>query len=363
MDSRDYLGLRFEAFPTGAGSWFYRYRSVDGHYQYEKLGEWPEMSLKAARVGRDAMAERIRKGGPRDAVTWYRALQDYLGAVSEEGRDGYIRSWRERKRSLEFDTGDWFERPAEEITRDDVRSLMNVMVARGATTQARRVFAYGRKVFNWLIESGGYGIDFSPFDRLKPPGKEHARDEWLRPDQIRRVLKNGPESLSAPAMAVIEIALRTGQRIGEVAGMHAEELALDDGWWHLPGARTKNGRAHDVPLPPQAVAVIRGQLRDGAGHVFPGKGRAHLQTASVDEAWAQARGGLKLRSIRPHDFRHTVMTQLAKLGVSKTVRERIANHRARQSVSDRYDHHGYDEEARAALERWNDEIDEWARRR
>lgn len=75
MDARDYLGLRFEAFPTGAGSWFYRYRGMDGQYQYEKLGEWPELSLKVAREQRDSLAERIRKGGPRDLITWYRALQ------------------------------------------------------------------------------------------------------------------------------------------------------------------------------------------------------------------------------------------------------------------------------------------------
>lgn len=53
------------------------------------------------------------------------------------------------------------------------------------------------------------------------------------------------------------------------------------------------------------------------------------------------------------------MTHLAKLGVSKHIRERIANHRMRQSVADRYDHHAYDSEAREALERWNDEIGAW----
>jgi hypothetical protein len=32
---------------------------------------------------------------------------------------------------------------------------------------------------------------------------------------------------------------------------------------------------------------------------------------------------------------------------------------AKTSVPDRYDHHSYDDEARAALERWNEQIDEW----
>lgn len=191
--------------------------------------------------------------------------------MSDEKSDGYIRSWRERKRSLEYDTSEWFERPAEDITRDDVRALMNTMVARGATIQARRVFAYGRKLFNWLIESGGYGIEFSPFDRLKPPGQERERDEWLRPEQIKRVLNDGPKHLSSPVMAVLELALRTGQRIGEIAGMHVDELELEGGWWHLPGRRTKNGRAHDVPLTTQAVEVFERTWRTTKGTFFPGR--------------------------------------------------------------------------------------------
>ncbi len=48
----------------------------------------------------------------------------------------------------------------------------------------------------------------------------------------------------------------TGQRRGEVAGMAWAELDLDGKLWRIPRERTKNGKAHEIDLSPQAIALI-----------------------------------------------------------------------------------------------------------
>jgi integrase len=55
----------------------------------------------------------------------------------------------------------------------------------------------------------------------------------------------------------------TGCRRDEVALMTWSELNLDAGTWTIPANRSKNKIAHMVPLPRQAVALIRSLPRRG----------------------------------------------------------------------------------------------------
>jgi integrase len=50
--------------------------------------------------------------------------------------------------------------------------------------------------------------------------------------------------------------LLTLQRSSEVVGMNVSELDMKAGTWITPAARTKNKRAHLVPLSPLAAEVI-----------------------------------------------------------------------------------------------------------
>ena len=50
--------------------------------------------------------------------------------------------------------------------------------------------------------------------------------------------------------------LLTGQRRNEVTGMTRRELSDDGATWNIPGSRTKNGRAHTVPLSPLVRELI-----------------------------------------------------------------------------------------------------------
>ena len=67
----------------------------------------------------------------------------------------------------------------------------------------------------------------------------------------------------APSLAAaIKIRLLTAQRGGEVIKMRWQDVNLDAGWWTIPGAYAKNGRAHRVPLVPEAIEIIKAQQKD-----------------------------------------------------------------------------------------------------
>jgi integrase len=77
------------------------------------------------------------------------------------------------------------------------------------------------------------------------------------------------EGTSARAL---ELAILTAARSGEVRGAKPAEFDLEAAEWTVPGERMKAGKPHRVPLPPQAVALVRERIKagDGAEYVFPG---------------------------------------------------------------------------------------------
>ena len=139
--------------------------------------------------------------------------------------------------------------------------------------------------------------------------------------------------------------------------MRWAELDLDKALWRLPGERTKNGRPHDVPLPSQAVELLRaaGPGEGGGGEFVFGRrgfgawnrGKARLDAALGLPPWTL------------HDLRRTAVTGMAELGVAPHVVEAVVNHVSghKAGVAGVYPRAVYAAEKRAALQRWADHLD------
>ena len=150
--------------------------------------------------------------------------------------------------------------------------------------------------------------------------------------------------------------------------MRRDELDLQHGTWTIPGARTKNGRAHMVPLAPLTAALIEQAIAIGdAGHekptpyVFPSpRDRDRpINPAALSHALRDARLALKLDDARPHDLRRTAATIMAseRLGISPFLIGRMLNHTtetggAAMVTVSTYAVHDYAQEKRRALAAW-----------
>jgi integrase len=116
--------------------------------------------------------------------------------------------------------------------------------------------------------------------------------------------------------------------------------------WTIPGARTKNGHSHVVPLSDDALALI--------GDGFDG-----FDVTAKTIANTIARSQLGLAHWTAHDLRRSALTHIAKLGVEPIVLGHIANHltttKSGMTLSV-YVHHKYDAEKRRALDLWADRL-------
>jgi integrase len=149
--------------------------------------------------------------------------------------------------------------------------------------------------------------------------------------------------------------LLTGCRLNEVAAMTRGELSDDGATWTIPSSRTKNKRAHVVPLPPLARAIIAGvkPIASAASYVFTTNGRSAISGWSAIKKVLDAAMGAT-SPWRLHDLRRTAATGMADIGIPPHIVEAALNHvsGAKAGVAGTYNRAAYANEKRAALERW-----------
>ena len=270
----------------------------------------------------------------------------------------------------------WGPRPISDIRPEEAATAVRSIVKRGTLYEAHNGFGHLRRLFRWAIGTGEFGLSASPVAGFSPAdliGRREARDRILTDDELRAVWNAcggpaGAEALLAarrrdrpqdraaalgyPYGPVVRLLILTGQRLHEVADMRWSEVDLDGGMWTIPAARMKGGRAHQVPLAPDALALLAGLPRWGGGdHVFSTTdGRLPVNGFSKTKERLDARSGVA--EWRLHDLRRTVRTNFSALpGVSDMVRELVIAH-ARPGLHRVYDLHSYVEEKRDCLVKW-----------
>ena len=270
------------------------------------------------------------------------------------------RSWRDDQRMFDAEVlPGWKDRPVKDITRRDVRELVEAIADRGSPITANRCLALVRKMLNVAIEREW--IEANVASRIQKPGAEKSRDRVLTEDEMRLVWDAC--ATERPIMcALMRVRFLTAQRGGELAQLR--ESDLDGDWLTIPASVSKNGRAHRVPLSPAAKRILDELPRfDGTDCLFPGrpmtkptgdiKHAGRRIAAEVLKKLQETDPTLTRFDFRGHDLRRTASTEMAKAGVPGPIISRVLNHSDRgPRVTQIYNRYEYDAEKRIALETW-----------
>lgn len=298
----DANGLYLEVSPGGSRRWFWKYRK-DGKEGRLALGKYPDVSLSAARLARDAA--RIKKSEGVDPVK-ERKLQKLINPTGlgntfkEVALDWHRRqtaNWSpgHAKRTLsqlERDLFPWIgDREMDQIQPMELLSVIQKIEDRGALETADRGLMLARQIWRyWLPTASNTQRDITEGlkARLKPYRGKHF-PAIVEPKEFAQLLKamdgykGGVYVRTALLLAPILF-----QRPGNLRMMEWAELNLDAATWTIPSAKMKRrleekeqGEPHVVPLPKQAVEMLR-DLKPLSGHrqyVFQGQ-RDHARPLS-----------------------------------------------------------------------------------
>ena len=136
--------------------------------------------------------------------------------------------------------------------------------------------------------------------------------------------------------------------------MRRSELDPSGAVWTLPVGRSKNKRAHEIPLSPFAAGLLSSVVgRDGRDLLF-GEGGGAFSGFSKAKAALDKRVGSAVGGWGIHDLRRTAATRMGDLGVLPHVVEAVLNHvsGSRAGVAGTYNRAAYRDEKQAALALW-----------
>jgi len=164
-----------------------------------------------------------------------------------------------------------------------------------------------------------------------------------------KLIWRGCSAVSEPYGDYVRILLLLGQRRKETALMKRSDVDFTKGVWTIPGAQTKNGREHRVPLPSFALAILQRQKKLAkSDYVFAGAGGARMTGWSKRQPDLVKKCGVKFHL---HDCRRTFRSGLSAAGVEEEIAEMMLNH-TREDLLETYDREPRWKERVDAADRW-----------
>jgi len=327
---------------------------------FEKLG-----ALEARKAARQILAKVELGGDPQGEKAAERlkathslrsVIDSYLDDVKPRLRPNSFRSIALYLRGAAY-FGPLHSTNIAEVTLADVAARLSAIKRASGSTTAARARGALSAVYAWAAGEGLLGRHpVNPVAWTNKPSDGKPRDRVLSDTELAAVWGACADDDDG---RVTRLLVLTGSRRHEVGGMRWSEIDLVKGTWSLPKERTKNQRAHVLPLPPLALSIIESvPRRVGRDHLFgerAEKGYTRWWQAKLE---LDARLGNTVRPWRVHDLRRTAATGMADLGVQPHVVEAVLNHVSgtKAGIAGVYNRSPYERETRAAMALWADHI-------
>jgi integrase len=392
-------GLTLRVTEGGVKSWSFRFRDPKSRKSTRAtIGAYPTIPLQIARERALELSRQV--AGGINPVEKKRKERDEAPTRTFEGlAERYMTEHaRRHKRTAEADQRSlilhvlphWRKRPFEGIGRSDVIALCEGVVAKGSPIQANRVQALLSKIFSFALDAEL--VTANPCARLKKRSKETTVTRVLSDDEIRLFWRRVGDPPNSKRMGQgLRLVMLTGVPVNELAGAEIKEFErLDDAknaTWTIPEARSKNGKAHVVPLSGLALSIVVDLLKRATalagehsplrfllvspndprkpidGHAFSvgmirfgnSLGVAGcVKDCSSDEI----RGITTWASDRPsaHDLRRTLATRLAGSGIPAEDVSACLNHARRSITARHYNLYDGAREKRRAFDLWAEQV-------
>lgn len=389
---KDSNGLYLEIKPNGVKAWRYRFELREdgkikesvfavGDYTSAPSGETPE-EAKARRDGR-----RFTLAEARDERTKARALvkqginpaqHRQLERIKREQENATtfesvakewlaLKDWEDvtKKRRLDMLTRVVFpsigQMPVKQITPPVILGILKKASEKNGVSvmnEAKRTL-FG--IFELAAET--FRVDTNPVHQWRealPKNKtQHKRP--LEIAEIGQLLRDfdghGGRHETITAFRLMWLTLT---RPSEAVEARWDEFDLDAALWRIPAERMKKRREHGVPLPTQAVEMLRA-LRGLTGrhaHLFP-----HRDDKTKPMAMASFRQALNVLGwagkFSPHATRTTGSTRLNEMGYSSDWIERQLAHAEPNAVRRTYNHAEHLADRAKMMQQWADMLDTW----
>jgi integrase len=314
--------------------------------------------LAEVALGRDPQADKTERR-EKDLSTMRALVGQYLDARKTEVRPRTLTVITKFLTDPRY-FGDLHGKPLDQIKRRDAAACLARIKARGPA-HAKNARATLSGFFRWCMAEGFADDDWSnPVAGTNKIVTNGARERVLTDAELAAVWRACDDASEHDV--ITKLLILTGCRRVEVGGMRWSEIAL--GHWTIPEERSKNHRAHVLPILPAMRKILDARPRVADRDQLFG-----ARSAAGFNRWSQLKPALDKASgvtgWTLHDLRRTVATGMSKLGVQPHVVEAVLNHYSghRKGVAGTYNRNPYSAEIKAALTAWHAHVRKLASRK
>ena len=350
---------------SGKAVWRFRFRE-DGADKKKKLGEYPLMSMKEARLKRDESRIVLASGESpmrdhKKEVTLSEAFDAWMkkkviGVYTEK----YVYNTKLRMKPLIKDHG---RKPITKVTSADILGVIEDIEDKEHYDHAHRIRQITSQVFRFAIAAGWAAVDptYALRGALHSKSTQHL-PRITDPERVGQLMRDIRDKGQSPVMrALLTLHAYTFVRPKEIREAEWKEFDLDEKTWTIPPEKMKMGRIHFVPLARQSVELLK-ELKLQTGHgryLFPAAtawdGSRHMSENAENKA-LRDRGYLKEEMVG-HGFRGMASTILHNNGFNSQVIEVQLSHVDSNTVRESYNDADYMEQRRAMVQWYADYLD------
>lgn len=369
----DERGLFLLINPKGGKYWRFKYR-FGGKEKTLALGVYPDVSLAKAREklqeAREQVADNIDPGVIKRLKKMHQFEEEINGfeALSREWFETRMvdKSGHHQSRTIRALEKDLFpqigRRPINQVTAPELLMALRKIEARGAIETAHRAKQIAGQVFRYAIATGRAERDPSADLKgaLKTPIKKHLA-AITEPKEVGKLLVaiEGFQG-TASVKAALRLSPILFARPGELRHMEWGEINWEEERWELPPEKMKMKQPHIVPLPKQALAILKEHHRaTGRGrYVFPSARGGSRPLSENGVRTALRTLGYDNDTMTPHGFRAMARTLLDEILDYRVdwIEHQLA-HAVRDTNGRAYNRTAHLEGRRDMMQGWADYLD------
>ena len=164
-----------------------------------------------------------------------------------------------------------------------------------------------RAAWNTARIEWGWDLSDNPLALIRFPKNNPPRERRLKRGEYERLMTACSETKVWYLWPMIEIAIETCMRRGEILSLEWTHVDLERSKAFLPS--TKNGRSRWVPLSAKVISILTSLPQDDE-RVFP------ITDVAVRQAWDRLRKRVGITDLTFHDLRHEAISRQFESGLS-----------------------------------------------
>lgn len=267
-----------------------------------------------------------------------------------DAAEHYIKNHSIHKRNCRTEAGTiraliklWGQDHVQNIDKAKIFTLRDDLLLRGRSGDTvNHYYNAISKIYQMLQTEWSMTVD-NPIKGIKRLAANPSRTKRINGETENALLFACEQSKSKLLKPIVEFALETGMRRGEIMGLKWFDIDIPTrrAFLHI----TKNGKPRQVPLTLKAIQILNGVRQEHPEYVFPlslDALRRHFDKAvkTAKKNWG-FKGVNPFDDLRLHDCRHEALSRLSDAGLNVIELSYISGHKTLTQLS-RYTHPSYE---------------------